>query len=663
MSGRFGRPSPRGADARYGNSYDEPDSPPSRRGPSKAEVNASLERARYQLGDSDDEDYGANPYGADSYGGSGTYTRDREDSLDQLAHVGDFNYEPTEFSPRASGRPDHSYGARESPRGYDRPSPRGYDRPSPRAQERPSPRGYDRPSPRAQERPSPRGYDRPSPRAQERPSPRGYDRPSPRAEPVHEKPSPRGYDKPSPRASPRHTADHVDFDYDDNQAYDTLPQMQAADIPLEEEEAERRFEVEDDTYMMFGVKHMQLKKDAHKLSEPHLLISVVDRKGNLVEAVQRTPDAQIDGQMLIFDYVINIDTNLATLISKGGAVFFELRQFKLRDHLNLKDVPREQGRNSVKAYSYINATEIRHMACRLPIYRSSKPTDFKRTFQPAPLSATHALFTHIDVIVGSKQDLVRNWGYISPRPPISSPSVVNFLITSLGLKDAHSRHIYEGAGYVNPRMMVTVVDKDGNKIDKSYMTGEARAKQKSLMVFDQEITIPLHVQDLYDLDAYFYFEFVHWKADKGKDSVKCYSYMSMNEMRNGKFKLPIYKSEKPTNYTRSFKQATQSIETKDLWFRIEIFCQALADLAPVGQVDYSVQQTDDGVDGYGHEDDGVAYTGADYYQGEDDTANHHGNAAFDPYDNVDPDGLVQYGDRASPRGYGRPSPRGGNVDI
>ena len=74
---------------------------------------------------------------------------------------------------------------------------------------------------------------------------------------------------------------------------------------------------------------MQLKKDAHKLSEPHLLISVVgqalmmttwhclltdycvaDRKGRLIEAVQRTPDAQVDGQMLIFDYVINVDTNL-----------------------------------------------------------------------------------------------------------------------------------------------------------------------------------------------------------------------------------------------------------------------------------------------------------------------------------------------------------------
>lgn len=421
-------------------------------------------------------------------------------------------------------------------------------------------------------------------------------------------------------------------------------------------ESKDRNIVDDDNFVMFGVKHMQLKKDAHKYVEPHLLISVVDKKGRLIEAVQRTPDAQVEGQMLIFDYVVSIETNIATLVDRGGAVFFELRHWKLKDELNLMNVPHDEGRHSIKAYSYINAHEIRHMACRLPIYKSAKPTDFRRNFKPAPLSLTQQLFSHVDVITGAKEDLVRNWGYISPRPPPTSPSVINLFFASLGLKDAHSRDLGHGSGYINPRMAVTVVDAKGGRIDKTYFTGEAKDKKFQQIVFGRDLAVPLHVQDLYDLDACFFFEFVHWKAHKGIDSVKCYSYMPVSEMRNGRFKLPVYKCEKPTDMTRRFQPATQSIVEKDLWLRIEMFCEAFVNPAPEGSVDYSAnevavdyepQQTveyePDEYERRHHEDDGVAYTGDQYGQGYDDYHGSYQNDSYDPHD-VDPGGLVQYAD-------------------
>ena len=336
----------------------------------------------------------------------------------------------------------------------------------------------------------------------------------------------------------------------------------------------------DEEYLMFGVKHMQLKKDAHKYKEPHLLISVVDKKGQLVEAVQRTPDATVEGQTLIFDYVVSLETTRNQLVDCGGAIFFELRQWKC-SHLtvgefDLFETEHEEGRHSVKAYAYINGTEIQHMACRLPIFKSGKPTDFRRLWQPVPLSQTHELFMHMDMIIGPRRTLEANWGFVYPRPPLNSGSTITFFLDSIGLKDADP--VVEI--YVNPRMRLTVIDSNGNRIDRSYTTVEGgTGKDRQAIIFDQELSIPLHVEDLYDLDAYIYFEFVHFKASKGKDSVKCYSFMSVRKMRNGRIKLPIFKSEKPTDMTRGFVAKPNSI--KDLWFRTEIYCESFNDLPPV----------------------------------------------------------------------------------
>merc|ERR1712166_146458 len=322
------------------------------------------------------------------------------------------------------------------------------------------------------------------------------------------------------------------------------------------------------------------KKDAHKYKEPHLLISVVDKKGQLVEAVQRTPDATVEGQTLIFDYVVSLETTRNQLVDCGGAIFFELRQWKC-SHLtvgefDLFETEHEEGRHSVKAYAYINGTEVQHMACRLPIFKSSKPTDFKRLWQPVPLSQTHELFMHMDMIIGPRRTLEANWGFVYPRPPLNSGSTIPFFLDSIGLKDADP--VLEI--YVNPRMRLTVIDGNGNRIDRSYTTAEGgTGKDRQAIVFDQELSIPLHVEDLYDLDAYIYFEYVHFKANKGKDSVKCYSFMSVRKMRNGRIKLPIFKSEKPTDMSRGFLAKPNSI--KDLWFRTEIFCESFKDLPPV----------------------------------------------------------------------------------
>ena len=102
-------------------------------------------------------------------------------------------------------------------------------------------------------------------------------------------------------------------------------------------------------------------------------------------------------------------------------------------------------------------------------------------------------------------------------------------------------------------MKLTVIDGKGNRIDRSYTTAEhGTTKERQAIIFDQELTIPLHLEDMYNLDAYIYFEFVHFKAHKARDSVKCYSFMSVRKMRNGCVKLPIFKSEKPTDMMRGF---------------------------------------------------------------------------------------------------------------
>lgn len=433
----------------------------------------------------------------------------------------------------------------------------------------------------------------------ERQSPRHTPQPSPRQSPkskhldAHVPASPRGFKAISPRSQGHSGGGIISSPRNRSNGLPTMGGLDGLDSGLmsprmskSRDSSNTMVSVDhgDDECLMFGIKHMQLKKDAHKYKEPHLLISVVDKKGNLIEAVQRTPDANVEQQTLIFDYVVSLETTRSSLVEKGGAIFFELRHWKCSQltvgRFDLLEVAHEEGRHSVKAYAYINASEIKHMACRLPIFKSSKPTDFRRLWQPQPLSGTHELFMHMDMIVGPRYNLETQWGYVFPRPPSNSGAIITFFIDSIGLKDADSHDLGQGSGYVNPRMMLTVIDGRGNKIDKSYETKEdGVTKERQAIIFDQELSVPLHVEDLVDLDAYIYFEFVHFKAHKAKDSVKCYSYMSVQNMRNGRIKLPIYKCEKPTDMSRGFTAAPNSI--KDLWFKMEIFCEAFNDLPPV----------------------------------------------------------------------------------
>jgi len=91
------------------------------------------------------------------------------------------------------------------------------------------------------------------------------------------------------------------------------------------------------------------------------------------------------------------------------------------------------------------------------------------------------------------------------------------------------------------------------------------------LVFDHEIILPLSREQILQRPGLaLFFEFKHYKPEKRRDSCKCYSYISHNDMtqlRAGHLELMIWRCEKPTNYVMAHRKR---LSVKPLYLHVDI---------------------------------------------------------------------------------------------
>jgi len=149
-------------------------------------------------------------------------------------------------------------------------------------------------------------------------------------------------------------------------------------------------------------------------------------------------------------------------------------------------------------------------------------------------------------------------------------------IARLGLKDA------ETAGYINPQIKVTLVDEEGNPMEEAQETpqgcqtisgsNDTEAAPKHI-IFNHPIALRTSREKMALHNesgrCAVFFEFNHYKPDVKKVSCKCYSFMELDEIREGHVVLEICKCEKPTNFART-KQPTRLSVKDHLNFHLDI---------------------------------------------------------------------------------------------
>jgi hypothetical protein len=155
-----------------------------------------------------------------------------------------------------------------------------------------------------------------------------------------------------------------------------------------------------------------------------------------------------------------------------------------------------------------------------------------------------------------------NRGNLLPCPTKLRPGeeVISLTINSIGLKDAMT--------YLDPFFNISVRDIDGNEIEQSQETPHpVPPRQDKSVQFDATVYIQTPLNTLSD-DAAIFFEFRHWKPKKSKISVRCWSMLTLEEVRRHKatnLTLEIY--AKPVSYTRK-KFVRHSV--KDLWTHVTL---------------------------------------------------------------------------------------------
>ena len=99
-------------------------------------------------------------------------------------------------------------------------------------------------------------------------------------------------------------------------------------------------------------------------------------------------------------------------------------------------------------------------------------------------------------------------------------------IHKIGLKDAED--------YQEPMITVSVGDGDGNLMEPQLNTDIANKKERRHVCFNNRVYIQTPIDTLVDKECAIFFEFKHYKRKKKYVSVRCWSFMEMDEVpRNG----------------------------------------------------------------------------------------------------------------------------------
>ncbi|KAG9399881.1 hypothetical protein AC1031_011302 [Aphanomyces cochlioides] len=139
----------------------------------------------------------------------------------------------------------------------------------------------------------------------------------------------------------------------------------------------------------------------------------------------------------------------------------------------------------------------------------------------------------------------------------STTDGVTIFIEKIGLKDADR--------YIDPQIVVSVVDKTLAVVQDKVETAVAMGRQSPYIFFETSLTLEANLDKLRQNDCTIFFEFVHYKKDKRKKSVRCWTMLEMDEIKRGPLALELY--AKPCDVS---KRAVNLFTVKPLYLHIEL---------------------------------------------------------------------------------------------
>ncbi|ETV66597.1 hypothetical protein H257_17026 [Aphanomyces astaci] len=150
-------------------------------------------------------------------------------------------------------------------------------------------------------------------------------------------------------------------------------------------------------------------------------------------------------------------------------------------------------------------------------------------------------------------------GDVTDKADDDTPHVVTILIQKIGLKDVER--------YVDPQIVVSVVDKDLVVVEEKQDTSIAVGRVAPYIMFDSAIELRTHLHVLRQNDSTIYFEFVHYKKAKRKKSVRCWAMLEMDEIKAGGGPLALELYTKPCDVA---KKRVHLFTVKPLYLHVDI---------------------------------------------------------------------------------------------
>jgi len=150
-------------------------------------------------------------------------------------------------------------------------------------------------------------------------------------------------------------------------------------------------------------------------------------------------------------------------------------------------------------------------------------------------------------------------------PPAFSGTQISITIDKIGLKDAKD-------GYINSHFTVSVAEAGSGALvegEPPIDTPFSTARDPQYVKFGHTIVLKSALEQLEQIPGVaVFFEFRHYKPKGEYESTKCYSFMELDELRDGDVLLEILKCEKPTDFARQKKP--QRLSVKDLYLHLKV---------------------------------------------------------------------------------------------
>eukprot|EP00771_Trimastix_marina_P001290 gnl/Trimastix_PCT/2351.p1 GENE.gnl/Trimastix_PCT/2351~~gnl/Trimastix_PCT/2351.p1 ORF type:complete len:297 (+),score=68.57 gnl/Trimastix_PCT/2351:48-938(+) len=158
------------------------------------------------------------------------------------------------------------------------------------------------------------------------------------------------------------------------------------------------------------------------------------------------------------------------------------------------------------------------------------------------LSATDAMSTtgeRSEVRSRRRETAAQQSGSLLPPPSLVSGINLNITVSQIDYPNAPQ--------FVDPRIRVTVAERNGNHIEPQQCTPVSADKQASHVVWNSTVHIQTPLEQL-NSDVAMFFEFLHFKPRGSYNSTRCWAMLEMDEIKPGPCVLELYK--KPCDWRR-----------------------------------------------------------------------------------------------------------------